>query len=86
MARKSKKKKSDSSSNLTFMKGVLILAFAEISIYTIWQMVVFTTTGLEASTLTQWFYTLWGVEVGLLMLKKIMDDKKDKGGGTDGNA
>ena len=68
------------------MKKVLCLAFGQITAYTIWQMCVFTATGNEASTLTQWFFTLLGIEVGLLMLKKIMDDKKDKGGDTNGNA
>ena len=63
-----------------YMKRVLMLAFVQITIFTIWQMVVFTITGNEASTLIQWFFTLWGVEVGLLMLKKILEGKKPKGG------
>lgn len=62
----------------SFMKFVLILAFSQLTIYTIWQMVVFTFTGNEASTLTQWFFTLWGLEIGLLMLKKILEQKKSK--------
>lgn len=73
-------------SNSSFMKMVLLLAFIQITVYTIWQMVVFTITGLEASTLTQWFFTLWGIEVGLLMLKKILENKTGRGGDTDGNA
>jgi len=43
--------------------------------------VVFTITGNEAATLIQWFFTLWGVEVGLLMLKKILEGRKPKDGG-----
>ena len=69
-----------------FMKLVLVVAFVQITIYTIWQMVVFTVTGNEASTLTQWLFTLWGIEIGLLMLKRLLDDKRDKGGVSDGNA
>lgn len=64
-----------------FMKRVLLLAFIQVTIFTIWQMVVFTITGNEASTLIQWFFTLWGVEVGLLMLKKILESRKPKDGG-----
>lgn len=64
-----------------FMKRVLLLAFIQVTIFTIWQMVVFTITGNEASTLIQWFFTLWGVEVGLLMLKKILEGRKPKDGG-----
>lgn len=64
-----------------YMKRVLLLAFVQITIFTIWQMVVFTITGNEASTLIQWFFTLWGVEVGLLMLKKILEGRKPKDGG-----
>lgn len=57
-----------------FMKRVLLLAFVQVTIFTLWQMAVFTFTDKgEASTLIQWFYTLWGVEVGLLMLKKILE-------------
>ena len=63
-----------------FMKRVLLLAFIQVTIFTIWQMVVFTITGNEASTLIQWFFTLWGVEVGLLMLKKILEGRKPKDG------
>ena len=63
-----------------YMKRVLLLAFVQITTFTIWQMVVFTITGNEADTLIQWFFTLWGVEVGLLMLKKILEGKKPKGG------
>ena len=59
-----------------FMKLVLLLAFIQITIFTVWQMVVFTISGNEASTLIQWFFTLWGVEVGLLMLKKILGIKR----------
>lgn len=61
-----------------FMKRVLLLAFIQVTIFTIWQMVVFTITGNEAATLIQWFFTLWGVEVGLLMLKKILEGRKPK--------
>lgn len=62
-----------------FMKRVLLLAFIQVTIFTAWQMAVFTLTDKgEASTLIQWFYTLWGVEVGLLMLKKILDGWKTK--------
>ena len=64
-----------------FMKRVLLLAFIQVTIFTIWQMVVFTITGNEASTLIQCFFTLWGVEVGLLMLKKILEGRKPKDGG-----
>ena len=64
-----------------FIKRVLLLAFIQVTIFTIWQMVVFTITGNEASTLIQWFFTLWGVEVGLLMLKKILEGRKPKDGG-----
>lgn len=64
-----------------FMKRVLLLAFIQVTIFTIWQMVVFTITGNEASTLIQWFFTLWGVEVGLLMLKKILEGRKPQDGG-----
>lgn len=64
-----------------FMKRVLLLAFIQVTIFTIWQMVVFTITGNEASTLIQWFFTLWGVEVGLLMLKKILEGRKPKDDG-----
>ena len=64
-----------------FMKRVLLLAFIQVTIFTIWQMVVFTITGNEASTLIQWFFTLWGVEVGLLMMKKILEGRKPKDGG-----
>lgn len=57
-----------------FMKRVLLLAFLQVTVFTLWQMAVFTFTDRgEASTLIQWFYTLWGVEVGLLMLKKILE-------------
>lgn len=62
-----------------FMKLVLLLAFIQITIFTVWQMVVFSITGNEASTLIQWFFTLWGVEVGLLMLKKILGIKRGEG-------
>lgn len=61
----------------SFKKAVLYLAFIHISIFTIWQMIVFTITGNEASTLIQWFFTLWGVEVGLLMLKTLLDDRRN---------
>lgn len=62
-----------------FMKQVLLLAFIQVSIFTLWQMAVFTFTDKgEASTLIQWFYTLWGVEVGLLMLKKILENWQTK--------
>ena len=64
-----------------FMKRVLLLAFIQVTSFTIWQMVVFTITGNEAATLIQWFFTLWGVEVGLLMLKKILEGRKLKDGG-----
>lgn len=64
-----------------FMKRVLLLAFVQITIFTIWQMIVFTVTGNEASTLIQWFFTLWGVEVGLLMLKRIIETRRTKNGG-----
>ena len=64
-----------------FMKRVLLLAFIQVTSFTIWQMVVFTITGNEAATLIQWFFTLWGVEVGLLMLKKILEGRKPKDGG-----
>jgi len=60
----------------TFMTFVVKLAFVQLTIFSIWQMVVFTLTGNEASTLTQWFFTFWGIEVGLTMLKKIMDGKR----------
>lgn len=69
-----------------FMKRVLLLAFIQVTIFTIWQMVVFTITGNEASTLIQWFFTLWGVEVGLLMLKKILEGRKPKDGGESSDA
>ena len=62
-----------------FMKLVLLLAFIQITIFTVWQMVVFSINGNEASTLTQWFFTLWGIEVGLLMLKKILGIRKGEG-------
>lgn len=65
---------------MDFMKKILCLAFGQITVYTIWQMAVFTITGNEASTLTQWFFTLWGLEVGLLMLKKILDARCGQGG------
>lgn len=62
-----------------FMKRVLLLAFIQVTVFTLWQMAVFTFTDRgEASTLIQWFYTLWGVEVGLLMLKKILEGWKPK--------
>lgn len=62
-----------------FMKRVLLLAFVQVTVFTLWQMAVFTFTDRgEASTLIQWFYTLWGVEVGLLMLKKILESWKPK--------
>lgn len=62
-----------------FMKRVLLLAFLQVTAFTLWQMAVFTFTDKgEASTLIQWFYTLWGVEVGLLMLKKILEGWKPK--------
>lgn len=64
-----------------FKKRVLLLAFIQITIFTIWQMIVFSITGNEASTLIQWFFTLWGVEVGLLMLKTLLEDRKPKDGG-----
>ena len=64
-----------------FMKRVLLLAFIQVTIFTIWLMVVFTITGNEAATLIQWFFTLGGVEVGLLMLKKILEGRKPKDGG-----
>ena len=69
-----------------FMKRVLLLAFIQVTIFTIWQMVVFTLTGNEASSLVQWFYTLWGLEVGLLMLKKIIEGRKPKDGGESNDA
>lgn len=60
-----------------FMKRVLLLAFIQVTIFTLWQMAVFTFTDKgEASTLIQWFYTIWGVEVGLLMLKRILESWK----------
>lgn len=62
-----------------FMKLVLLLAFIQITIFTVWQMVVFSINGNEASTLIQWFFTLWGIEVGLLMLKKILGIRKGEG-------
>lgn len=55
-----------------FMTKVLYLAAIQITVYTVWQMAVFTVTGNEASTLTQCFFTLWGTEVALLMLKKLI--------------
>lgn len=67
-----------------FMKRVLLLAFIQVTVFTLWQMAVFTLTDKgEASTLIQWFYTLWGVEVGLLMLKKIMEGWKTKSKNVD---
>lgn len=56
-----------------FMKTTLILCFIEINLYTIWQQIIFTITGNEAATLTQWFFTLWGIEVGLMCFKKIAE-------------
>lgn len=62
-----------------FMKRVLLLAFIQVTVFTLWQMAVFTFTDRgEAPTLIQWFYTLWGVEVGLLMLKKILENWNTK--------
>lgn len=69
------KRKNKSDSKGDFMTFVVRLAFVQLTIYSIWQMVVFTHTGNEASTLTQWFFTFWGIEVGLMMLKKLMDTK-----------
>ena len=57
----------------SFMKKILGLSFVQLTIFTIWQMAVFTFTGNEADTLIQWFYTFWGIEVSLLMIKKIIE-------------
>ncbi len=62
-----------------FMKLVLLLAFIQITIFTVWQMVVFSITGNDAITLIQCFVTLLGVEVGLLMRKKILGIKRGEG-------
>lgn len=57
-----------------FMKDVLRLTFGNILFYQFWQMMVFTFTDKgEAHTLTQWVFTFWGVEVGLLMLKTLFE-------------
>ena len=47
-------------SNGSFMKKMLKMAIIQLSIYTVWQATVFTITGMEASTLTQWFFTFSG--------------------------
>lgn len=73
-------KRGKRANKIQYMKMVLRLAFVQITGFTVWQMIVFTITGNEASTLIQWFFTLWGIEVGLLMLKKILEGKRPKGG------
>lgn len=73
-------KRGKRANKIQYMKMVLRLAFVQITVFTVWQMIVFTITGNEASTLIQWFFTLWGIEVGLLMLKKILEGKRPKGG------
>ena len=65
-------------SNGNFMAFVVKLAFVQLTIFSLWQMTVFTITGNEASTLTQWFFTFWGVEVGLMMLKKLIDNRNKR--------
>jgi hypothetical protein len=61
-----------------FSKFVLFLCFLQLTAYSVWQAYVFQITGNEASTLTQWFFTFWGIEVALLMIKRVMEDKKPK--------
>ena len=61
-----------------FSKFVLILCFLQLTAYSLWQAYVFQITGNEASTLTQWFFTFWGIEVALLMIKRVMSDRTPK--------
>ena len=58
----------------SFMKGVLRLALFNVIVYQVWQMIIFTLYQAEATTLTENVYQFWGLEVGLLMIKKILDD------------
>ena len=67
----------------SYMKKTIALCVVYLTIYTLWQMYTFQTTGQEASTLTQWVFTFWGIEVALLMIKRVMEDKNKKSSDCD---
>lgn len=74
--REMEKRPSRKKSSKGFARKVLLFTIIQIVIYEIWQMVVFTISGNEASSLTQWMFTFWGIEVALCMMKKLADGKR----------
>lgn len=60
-----------------FGKVILVYSLTFISVFTVVVLIIFAKTGYEPSSLVQWVYTFWGLEIAALLIKKIIDKKSE---------
>lgn len=64
---------------MRFMKRILVCCFLAMIVFSIIAIVYQCVTGQElSSTLIQWFYTVFGVELAASALLKIAEIRKEK--------
>lgn len=64
---------------MRFMKRILVFCFLAMIVFSIIAIVYQCVTGQElSSTLIQWFYTVFGVELAASALLKIAEIRKEK--------
>lgn len=65
--------------NLDLLTKIVIFVLAFLVVFTVAILVVFLKTGSEPSSLVQWVFTVFGLELGATMFKKYIDKKYGKG-------
>lgn len=63
---------------MKFARKCLILVAVLTVVFTIAQYVSFVLTGVEQTVLIERWFTVVGVEIGLLMLRTVLKDRKNK--------
>lgn len=66
------------SQKMKFAKKCLILVAVLTVVFTIAQFISFMLTGVEQTVLIERWFTVVGVEIGLLMLRTVLKDRKNK--------
>lgn len=60
---------------LDFLTKVVVFVLAFLVIFTVVILLAFLKTGTEPSSLVQWVYTVFGLELLMTMFKKWLDKK-----------
>lgn len=60
-----------------FLKWMLLISIINIEVFTVVILLLVLIIGYEPMTLVQCFFLFWGTEIGLLMLKTLIDDKTE---------